>query len=71
MNWLLLQMPEEQAFYLLVKIMFDYGFRDLYRDGFDNLHLSLYQLDKLVQDQIPELWTHFQELGIESHMYLH
>lgn len=46
---LLLQMPEEQAFCLLVKIMFDYGFRDLYRDGFDNLHLCLYQLDKLIQ----------------------
>lgn len=28
--------------------MFDYGFRDLYRDGFDALHLTLYQLDKLI-----------------------
>lgn len=42
-------MPEEQAFCLLVKIMFDYGFRDLYRDGFEILHLCLYQLDKLIE----------------------
>ncbi len=62
-------MPEEQAFCLLVKLMYDYQFRDLYRDGFDNLHLKLYQLDRLIEEQIPELWAHFQELGIESHMY--
>ncbi|CAL8143642.1 unnamed protein product [Orchesella dallaii] len=66
---LLLQMPEEQAFCLLVKIMYNYQFRDLYRDGFDNLHLKLHQLDRLIEEQIPELWAHFQELAIESHMY--
>ncbi|ODN05350.1 Rab GTPase-activating protein 1 [Orchesella cincta] len=66
---MLLQMPEEQAFCLLVKLMYNYQFRDLYRDGFDNLHLKLHQLDRLIEEQIPELWAHFQELAIESHMY--
>jgi len=42
-------MPEEQGFCLLVKIMFDYEFRHLYRDGFENLRLKLYQLDRLVE----------------------
>lgn len=42
-------MPEEQAFSLLLKIMFDYEFRNLYRDGFENLHLKLYQLDRLIE----------------------
>jgi len=45
-------MPEEQSFCLLAKIMFDYGFRDFYRDGFENLHLKLYQLDRLIEVSI-------------------
>jgi hypothetical protein len=42
-------MPEEQSFCLLIKIMYNYGFRDLYRDGFENLRLKLYQLDRLME----------------------
>jgi len=58
---LLLQMPEEQAFSLLVKIMFSYGFRDLYRDGFDNLHATLYQLDKLIEVRAKYKHTYYGE----------
>ena len=42
-------MPEEQAFCILVKIMFDYGLRDLFKQGFEELHLKLYQLERLMQ----------------------
>jgi hypothetical protein len=42
-------MPEEQAFCVLVKIMFDYGLRDLFKLGFDALHLRFYQLQRLVE----------------------
>ena len=42
-------MPEEQAFCVLVKIMFDYGLRDLFKLGFDALHLRFYQLERLMQ----------------------
>ena len=42
-------MPEEQAFAVLVKIMFDYGLRDLFRNNFEFLHLYLYQLKRLVE----------------------
>ncbi|XP_021949765.1 rab GTPase-activating protein 1-like isoform X2 [Folsomia candida] len=67
---LLLQMPEEQAFCLLVKIMFGHiNLRNLYLNEFDNLHQHLYQLEKLIQDQIPELSVHFRESGIEPHMF--
>ena len=44
-----LQMPEEQAFCILVKLMYDYGLRDLYKDGFENLSMRLYQLNRLMQ----------------------
>ncbi|WAR30302.1 RBGP1-like protein, partial [Mya arenaria] len=54
---LLLHMPEEQAFCVLVKIMFDYGLRDFFRNDFGVLHLAFYQLERLLQ------------MGLEAHMY--
>lgn len=42
-------MPEEQAFCVLVKIMYDYGLRDLYKNNFEDLHCKFYQLERLMQ----------------------
>ncbi|XP_012282451.1 rab GTPase-activating protein 1-like isoform X3 [Orussus abietinus] len=66
---LLLHMPEEQAFCVLVKLMYDYGLRDLYKDRFDNLHMRFYQLNRLMEDQLPELYKHFCDRGVETHMF--
>ncbi|XP_035379129.1 rab GTPase-activating protein 1-like isoform X2 [Electrophorus electricus] len=66
---LLLHMPEEQAFCVLVKIMYEYGLRDLYKNNFEDLHCKFYQLERLIQEQLPELWGHFQDLNLEAHMY--
>ncbi|NP_001360743.1 Rab GTPase-activating protein tbc-11 [Caenorhabditis elegans] len=66
---LLLHMPEEQAFCTLVKIMFNYGLRDLFKLGFDNLHLRFFQLTALLKDYIPDLSHHLEHIGIETHMY--
>ncbi|XP_064648840.1 rab GTPase-activating protein 1-like isoform X3 [Lineus longissimus] len=66
---LLLHMPEEQAFCVLVKVMFDYGQRELFRQGFEMLHLKFYQLERLMQDHLPDLYNHFMELGLEAHMF--
>ncbi|XP_024946020.1 rab GTPase-activating protein 1 isoform X2 [Cephus cinctus] len=66
---LLLHMPEEQSFCVLVKLMYDYGLRDLYKDRFDNLHMRFYQLNRLMEDQLPELYKHFCDRGVETHMF--
>uniref|UniRef100_A0A8C2IPA9 RAB GTPase activating protein 1-like n=1 Tax=Cyprinus carpio TaxID=7962 RepID=A0A8C2IPA9_CYPCA len=66
---LLLHMPEEQAFCVLVKIMYKYGLRDLYKNNFEDLHCKFYQLERLLQEQLPDLWSHFQDLNLEAHMY--
>uniref|UniRef100_A0A1A7Y0H4 RAB GTPase activating protein 1-like n=1 Tax=Iconisemion striatum TaxID=60296 RepID=A0A1A7Y0H4_9TELE len=66
---LLLHMPEEQAFCVLVKIMYEYGLRGLYKNNFEDLHCKFYQLERLIQEQLSDLWTHFQELNLEAHMY--
>uniref|UniRef100_A0A4W3GRF2 Rab-GAP TBC domain-containing protein n=1 Tax=Callorhinchus milii TaxID=7868 RepID=A0A4W3GRF2_CALMI len=66
---LLLHMPEEQAFCVLVKIMYEYGLRNLYRSNFEDLHCKFYQLERLLQELLPELYNHFVELSLEAHMY--
>ncbi|KAJ3599499.1 hypothetical protein NHX12_033459 [Muraenolepis orangiensis] len=66
---LLLHMPEEQAFCVLVKIMYEYGLRSLYKNNFEDLHCKFYKLEKLMQEQLPDLWAHFQKLSLEAHMY--
>lgn len=43
------KMPEEQAFCVLVTIMYQYGLRNLFRQGFEELHLKFYQLERLIQ----------------------
>lgn len=62
-------MPEEDAFCVLVSLMYDYGLRDLYKAGFEVLYLRLYQLERLIKDQLPKLHEHFTACGIETHMY--
>jgi hypothetical protein len=41
-------MPEEQAFCVLVKLMFDYDFRDLYTPKMIGLQLRNHQFDRLL-----------------------
>lgn len=62
-------MPEEDAFCVLVSLMYDYGLRDLYKHGFEVLYLRLYQLERLIKDHLPKLYDHFLNCGIETHMY--
>uniref|UniRef100_A0A146LJE7 Rab GTPase-activating protein 1 n=2 Tax=Lygus hesperus TaxID=30085 RepID=A0A146LJE7_LYGHE len=66
---LLLHMPEEQAFCVLLKIMYDYGLRELYKDGFECLYLRLYQLNRLMEEHLPQLYQHFRDKGVETHMF--
>ncbi|CAH2311235.1 rab GTPase-activating 1-like isoform X1 [Pelobates cultripes] len=66
---LLLHMPEEQAFCVLVRIMYDYQFRILYKNNFEDLHCKFYQLERLMQEQLPDLYSHFVSLNLEAHMY--
>lgn len=66
---LLLHMPEEQAFCVFVRIMYNYGLRNLYRCGLEDLHCKFFQLDRFLDDHLPELYLHFADLHVETHMY--
>ena len=43
------KLPEEEAFTILVKLMYAYSQRDLFKANFKELMLMFYQLDKLVE----------------------
>lgn len=44
-----MQMPEEDAFAVLVKIMQDYRMRDMFKPSMAELGLCMFQLENLVQ----------------------
>jgi hypothetical protein len=66
---LLLDMTELEAFSLFHKLMYSYNLRSLYLTEMPGLLLSLYQFDRLVEDTLPNLHTHFLRQGVRSSMY--
>ncbi|ODN02708.1 Ecotropic viral integration site 5 protein [Orchesella cincta] len=66
---LLMQMPEEEAFAVLVKLMQDYRLREMFKPSMAELGLCMYQLEMCVQEQYPELHVHFTSQGFHTSMY--
>ncbi|XP_046845877.1 EVI5-like protein isoform X2 [Xenia sp. Carnegie-2017] len=66
---LLMKMPEEETFCVFVKLMEDYGMRELYKPNMSELGLCIYQLENLVQEMLPELHGHLQAQGFQTAMY--
>ena len=66
---LLLNMPDEQAYCVLVRLMYDYGMRTLFVPGMEGLQQRLFVFDKLLVDHLPKLAEHFRSEGIQSNMY--
>ncbi|CAB3400840.1 unnamed protein product [Caenorhabditis bovis] len=66
---LLLQMPEEEAFAVLIRLMENYRLRELYKPTMTDLGLCMFQLECLVQEQMPDLYTHFNNMGFDTSMY--
>ncbi|KAJ3284376.1 GTPase-activating protein [Borealophlyctis nickersoniae] len=66
---LLLNMPDEEAFCVLVRLMKDYNLRELYTPQMVGLQLRLYQFDKIVEEQFPAVHKHLEAQDIKSTMY--
>ncbi|XP_076837080.1 ecotropic viral integration site 5 protein homolog isoform X2 [Brachyhypopomus gauderio] len=65
---LLMQMPEENAFCVFVRLMQDFHLRELYRPRAVELGCCVYQLEKLIQEFLPELHSHFRTQALETSM---
>ena len=62
-------MPEESAFCVLVRLMRNYNFRDMYTPQMKGLQLRLFQYDQLLKEMLPALNLHLDKEGIRSSMY--
>ncbi|KAI1498241.1 rab-GTPase-TBC domain-containing protein [Biscogniauxia marginata] len=66
---ILFNMPEEEAFCLLVRLMNQYKLRDLFIQDMPGLHMHLYQFERLLEDLEPALYCHLHRRGISPHLY--
>lgn len=66
---LLFNMPEEEAFCLLVRLMNQYKLRDLFIQDMPGLHMRLYQFERILEDLEPALYCHLHRRGISPHLY--
>ncbi|KAG2055445.1 RabGAP/TBC [Suillus hirtellus] len=66
---LLLNMPDEEAFSLLVRLMHSYDLRGHFLPEMPKLQLRLYQFDRLIEELLPVLHVHFLRQGIKSSMF--
>ncbi|KAJ8956370.1 hypothetical protein NQ318_015108 [Aromia moschata] len=66
---LLLHMEEHQAFFLLRHLMYRRGLRKQYLPDMVVLQIKLYQLSRLVHDQLPELYNHFDFYEVAPTLY--
>lgn len=66
---LITQMSEEEAFCVFVRLMKDFQLRELYRSTTVELDCCIYQLDSIIQEQLPDLHSHFQTQGFHTSLF--
>ncbi|RUS91206.1 hypothetical protein EGW08_001012 [Elysia chlorotica] len=66
---LLMQMPEEDAFAVMVRLMQDFRLRELFKPSMAELGLCMYKLECLIQELLPTLLVHFQTQNFDTSMY--
>ncbi|VDP30176.1 unnamed protein product [Schistosoma curassoni] len=64
-----MQMPELNAFAVLVQLMNDYRLREMYKPSMMELGVCMYQLEQLIADNLPELYTHFRTQSFAPSLY--
>ncbi|KKK26176.1 GTPase activating protein [Aspergillus rambellii] len=66
---LLFNMDEVEAFTLLVKLMNQYGLRELFIQDMPGLHRCLYVFERLLEDFEPALYCHLRRRGVNPQLY--
>ncbi|KAI0656663.1 rab-GTPase-TBC domain-containing protein, partial [Cubamyces menziesii] len=66
---LLLNMPDEEAFCLLVRLMHSYDVRGHFLPEMPKLQLRLVSFERLLEELLPVLHLHFVRQGIKASMY--
>ncbi|KAL4970805.1 putative GTPase activating protein (Gyp5) [Aspergillus stella-maris] len=66
---LLFNMDEAEAFTLMVKLMNQYGLREMFIQDMPGLHRSLYIFEQLLEDLEPALCCHLRRRGVHPQLY--
>uniref|UniRef100_A0A0X3PTB9 Rab-GAP TBC domain-containing protein n=1 Tax=Schistocephalus solidus TaxID=70667 RepID=A0A0X3PTB9_SCHSO len=66
---LLMQMNEVDAFAVLVQLMNEYRLRELYKPCMSELGVRMHQLDSLLAEHLPDLYTHFVAQAFAPSLY--
>lgn len=66
---LLFNLDEVEAFALLVKLMNQYGLREMFVQDMPGLHRSLYLFERFLEDMEPALCCHLRRRGVNPQLY--
>ncbi|KAF5404132.1 Ecotropic viral integration site 5 protein [Paragonimus heterotremus] len=66
---LLMQLPELDAFTVLVQLMNGYHLREMYKPAMVELGVCMYQLERLLSEYQPDLYTHFVTHSFAPSLY--
>ncbi|KAL0088728.1 rab-GTPase-TBC domain-containing protein [Phycomyces blakesleeanus] len=66
---LLLNMPDEEAFSVLVQLMSKHSLRGHFTPDMEGLHMRLFQFEALVAEHLPHVSRHLEQQGVGSTMY--
>jgi Holliday junction resolvase RusA-like endonuclease len=67
---LLMKVPEEQAFYILARLMRGHDLRSIYTEDMRGVQLRMFQMNKLVQQLFPALYKHMEALEVKISLIL-
>ncbi|KAI0390966.1 rab-GTPase-TBC domain-containing protein [Xylariaceae sp. FL0594] len=62
---LLMHMPDNQAFCVLVRLMEHYDLRSCFLPDLSGLHVRIYQFRELLREDLPALSTHLDDLQVD------
>ncbi|CAO3666483.1 unnamed protein product [Rhizopus stolonifer] len=66
---LLLHMPEEAAFSVLIQLMSKYGLREQFTPNMEKLHERMFQFEHLLSLHVPQVCRHLNNQGVLVSMY--
>ena len=66
---LLMTIPEEEAFCVLIQILQENRIRDMYKPSMSLLSICNYQLDKMIEESHPHVYYHLKHQGFSCSLY--
>lgn len=61
---LLMQVKEEQAFFMLIRLLKGHNLRSFYTQDMRGVRLRMFQMNKITQALFPRIHKHMEELGV-------